>query len=153
MVLWMIYKGYSYAHVMSRSFLPFFIVCWFWHWNYMDQVDFFKVFSLNHVFKKRVYLQVASAKRQADVMRNSDLPLACNPEQLGTLAYIQLLISTNIIRNPDPCDEYHRAYYTDPTYEVNPFIALVDLLARVVFQPMGFVGEKMGSFFDGVLST
>lgn len=56
------------------------------------------------------------------------------------------------MKNPDPCEEYHRAYFTDPTYEVNPLIALFDMLIKVVFHPLGYMGEKLGSFFDGVLS-
>jgi hypothetical protein len=41
---------------------------------------------------------------------------------------------------------------TDPSYEINPFVALIDMLAVGVFQPLGYIGTQVGSFFDGVLS-
>lgn len=54
-------------------------------------------------------------------------------------------------KKTDPCEEYHKALLIDPSYEVNPLTALFDLLITVVFRPLGYVGEKVGSFFNNVL--
>ncbi|EFX67114.1 hypothetical protein DAPPUDRAFT_262090 [Daphnia pulex] len=42
---------------------------------------------------------------------------------------------------------------TDPSYEVNPFVALIDMLVVGVFQPLEYIGTKIGSFFDGLLTS
>lgn len=95
---------------------------------------------------------MASAKRQSDLLKNSNLPQSCNPEQIGAWDNFKLWFSQTVLREYDPCEVYHKTLLTDPSYEVNPFVALFDLLVVVVFQPLGYVGKQMGSFFDSVLS-
>ena len=97
-------------------------------------------------------VQLVSAKRQSDLLKNGDKPGACKPEQLGMLEVFQLWFSSSIMRKPDPCEEYHRAIFTDPIYEVNPFVALIDMLVVAIFQPLSYMGKQFGSFFDSVLS-
>ena len=94
---------------------------------------------------------MSSAKRHSDLSKNMDVPIACKPEQLTTWGSLGLYFST-FLRNPDPCEEYYRVLMTDPSYEINPFVALIDMLVVGVFQPLGYIGTQVGSFFDGVLS-
>ena len=82
----------------------------------------------------------------------TDIPATCNVEQLTVWGTISLYLSKTVLRNPDPCEEYYRVLMTDPSYEVNPFFALIDMLTVGIFQPLGFIGTQVGSFFDGVLS-
>ena len=81
-------------------------------------------------------------------MKHADMPASCKPSDVTWSSYFQSLIMTV----PDPCEEYHRTFLTDPTHEVNPFTALVDMLAVAVFQPLGFIGESLGTFFNNILS-
>lgn len=96
--------------------------------------------------------QVASAKRHSDLSKNVDIPVECDLEKLTAWDTMRLYISKNFLRNPDPCEEYYRVLMTDPSYEVNPFVALIDMLVVGVFQPLEYIGTKIGSFFDGLLS-
>lgn len=82
----------------------------------------------------------------------SQPPAACNPDALDTWSTLKLVVSTTVFGYADPCDEYHRALLTDPTYEISPFLALVDMLATGIFHPLKYIGEQFGGFFDGVLS-
>lgn len=96
--------------------------------------------------------QVVSAKRHSDLSKNVDIPVECNLEKLTAWDTMRLYINKNVLRNPDPCEEYYRVLMTDPSYEVNPFVALIDMLVIGVFQPLEYIGTKIGSFFDGLLS-
>lgn len=83
--------------------------------------------------------------------KNKDIPTSCNPEQLGILESLRLKFNA-FWGHPDPCEEYHRVLLTDPSYEVNPFTVLFDMLVVGIFHPLGYIGKQVGSFFDGVLS-
>ena len=48
------------------------------------------------------------------------MPLACRTDQQTYWDSIKLWMSTTIAMNADPCEEYHRALLTDPTFEVTP---------------------------------
>lgn len=85
-------------------------------------------------------------------MKNADIPVSCKPAV--ELSWADSLISwarSSVLRIADPCEEYHRTLLTDPTYEVTPLTAMVDMLAITVFQPLGFIGKQIGSFFDSLL--
>ncbi|XP_057377105.1 chloride channel CLIC-like protein 1 [Daphnia carinata] len=131
-VFWLTIKGYSYSDILSRSFLPFFMICWFWNWNYMHQM--------------------ASSKRYSDKSKNKDIPASCDPEQIGTLESLKLRFEA-YWGYPDPCEEYHRVLLTDPSFEVNPFTVLWDMLVVGILHPLGYIGNQMGSFFTGVLNS
>lgn len=131
-VFWLTVKGYSYSDILSRSFLPFFMVCWLWHWNYMHQM--------------------ASSKRYSDKSKNKDIPASCDPKQLGILESFKLRFDA-FWGYPDPCEEYHRVLLTDPSFEVNPFTVLWDMLVVGILHPLGYIGHKIGSFFNEVLNS
>lgn len=76
------------------------------------------------------------------------MPASCKPSDVSWGSYFQSFL----MKVPDPCEEYHRTFFTDPTHEVNPFTVLVDMLAVAVFQPLGFIGESVGAFFNNILS-
>lgn len=84
-------------------------------------------------------------------MKNSKVPANCDRDTFGSLESSILHIKKSLFGLEDPCEEYHRALMLDPSYEVNPFIALFDLVVRIAFQPLGYLGEKVGSFFQGVM--
>lgn len=154
-VFWLTVKGYSYSDILSRSFLPFFMVCWLWHWNYMHQVFCLNSDSSSVLFSNRINFlsrQMASSKRYSDKSKNKDIPASCDPKQLGILESFKLRFDA-FWGYPDPCEEYHRVLLTDPSFEVNPFTVLWDMLVVGILHPLGYIGHKIGSFFNEVLST
>merc|ERR1719427_2133340 len=53
----------------------------------------------------------------------------------------------------DKCDEYHKALLVDPIYEVNPMMALADLVSSLVVRPMRHVGPEFGNMMKGLLEV
>jgi len=53
----------------------------------------------------------------------------------------------------DRCDEYHKAIHVDPIYEVNPLMAVVDLLTNLFFHPIASLGPSIGAMFSGLLEA
>ncbi|ODM94879.1 tRNA pseudouridine(38/39) synthase [Orchesella cincta] len=53
--------------------------------------------------------------------------------------------------DPDECVEYYSKTMTDPFWKVNPMQAISKSVAFFVFEPLGYIGGKLGQFYYGVI--
>ena len=94
------------------------------------------------------FTQVATAVKQSHAMKNPEIPLACKPDQLYWFDRLK-----NYFSKKDHCEEYYKMMLTDSAYEISPLLAFYDLLATTGFHPAGYIGEKIGTFFDSLLGN
>ncbi|KAM7296668.1 hypothetical protein ISCGN_021825 [Ixodes scapularis] len=87
-----------------------------------------------------VRLRLETARRDAFLSRNIVPPEECSPGY--SPGWLRRLTSDDQV----VCDRYYEKLLVDPVWQVNPLIVASDLLSRMFFHPLTFLGDYLGRF-------
>jgi len=99
----------------------------------------------------RMY-KAAWALKHSKLLQSTNVPPECRPEEMTWLQTFETS-GRSMFTSVDRCDEYHKAIHVDPIYEVNPLMAVVDLLTNLFFHPLASLGPSIGAMFSGLLEA
>merc|ERR1712004_960393 len=112
--------------------LSFILISFAWEWSHMLK-------------------QVLAKKQETFMKHNGSPPHHCiQPSML-----YQLLSS--VVSGPrsakEECVKYREAVHVNAFLEVTPLMAATECMSKVILHPLDHLGDKLGLFFSGVLSS
>jgi len=96
-----------------------------------------------------MYKKVLAKKFEMMVRENGGIPAHCSPD---AKSFLHRLLP-GVFSNDKDCIRYQEALTVNAYLEVNPAMAVVETLSKLLLQPLGHLGEKLGIFFNEVLSA
>ena len=97
-------------------------------------------------------LKQVLAKKQQTFMKNNGSP----PDHCIQPSMLHQLLSS-VVSGPrsakEECVKYQEAVHVDAFLEVTPLMAATECISKVVLHPLEHLGDKLGLFFSGVLSS
>jgi len=134
LLLCLVYIGITVLRSLPPTYsaLLILILSVSWHWL--------------HLFKK------AWAGKHAKLLKSTEVPPECRPHEMTWWQSIQSS-GRAVFSSVDKCEEYHKNIMVDPIYEVNPMVALVDLVTSLILHPLSSLGQNVGFMFSGLLEA
>ena len=96
-----------------------------------------------------MYKKVLAKKFEMMIRDGGDIPSHCSPDKKSFLH--RLLPS--VFSDSKDCIRFQEALTVNAYLEVNPAMAVVETFSKLMLQPLGHLGEKLGLFFSEVLSA
>ena len=96
-----------------------------------------------------MYKKVLAKKFEMMIRDGGDIPSHCSPDKKSFLH--RLLPS--VFSDSKDCIRFQEALTVNAYLEVNPAMAVVETFSKLIVQPLGPLGEKLGLFFSKVLSA
>ena len=96
-----------------------------------------------------MYKKVLAKKFEMMVRDGGEIPPYCSPD---AKSFLQRLFP-GVFSNDKDCIRYQEALTVNAYLDVNPAMAVLKTFSKLLLQPLGHLGEKLGIFFNEVLSS
>ncbi|CAL8072434.1 unnamed protein product [Orchesella dallaii] len=104
------------------------------------------VWTFSHLYEDK------KAEVMAHMIQSNDAPPNdCRYQDFGILDSIWYYLRVKLGKYPDECVEYYSKAMTDPFWKVNPMQAISKSVAFFIFEPLGYIGGKLGAFYYGII--
>jgi len=112
----------------------------------------FSIILISFAWEWSHMLKQVLAKKQQTFMKHNGSP----PDHCIQPSLLHQLLSS-VVSGPrsakEECVKYQEAVHVDAFLEVTPLMAATECISKVVLHPLEHLGDKLGLFFNGVLSS
>ncbi|XP_021948157.1 chloride channel CLIC-like protein 1 isoform X2 [Folsomia candida] len=113
---------------------------------------FLIIFILSCIWTFSYMYEDAKATNYAKLVQAQNPPKDCEYENLSFRDSVSYFFRVQLFGYKDQCEQYYSTTMTDPFWSVNPLEAISQSFTVLVFAPFGYIGDKIGLFFKGIIS-